>query len=61
MAAVLFHVRSFLTAMPFLRAFTDSMLTFVNQNLWEGWYKALLVPLTLAEEVRLLKDRMLHW
>ena len=61
MAAILGQVRSFLTAMPFLRAFTDSMLAFVNQNLWEGWDRALAVPHTLAHEVTLLKDLMLHW
>ena len=61
MAAILGQVRSFLTAMPFLRAFTDSMLAFVNQNLWEGWDRALAVPPTLAHEVTLLKDLMLHW
>ena len=37
------------------------MLAFVNQNLWEGWVRALAVPPTLAHEVTLLKDLMLHW
>ena len=32
MAAILGATRSFLMAMPFLRAFTDHMLAFVNQQ-----------------------------
>ena len=61
MAAILGQVRSFLTAMPFLRAFTDSMLAFVNQHLWEGWDRALPIPPFLKEEVLHIKDLMLQW
>ena len=32
MAAILGTVRSFLVSLPFLRAFTDTMVEFVNQN-----------------------------
>ena len=37
MAAILGSVRSFLMAMPFLRAFTDHMRDFVNQQANLGW------------------------
>ena len=37
MAAILGTVRSFLVALPFLRAFTDTMVQFVNQQQRFGW------------------------
>ena len=37
MAAILGSIRSFLMAMPFLRAFTDHMKDFVNQQAHLGW------------------------
>ena len=44
MAAVLGSVRSFLTALPFLRAFTDQMLAFVRKNSEVGWDSPLEIP-----------------
>ena len=61
MAAILGQVRSFLTAMPFLRAFTDTMLAFVNQHLWEGWDTRLPLPLCLKLEVRDINNLMHIW
>ena len=37
MAAILGTVRSFLTALPFLRAFTDQMRAFVSLQQKHGW------------------------
>ena len=39
MAAILGATRSFLMAMPFLRAFTDQLVQFVNQQEYIGWDK----------------------
>ena len=44
MAAILGQVRSFLTAMPFLRAFTDLMLQFVSHHRNLGWDHVQMVP-----------------
>ena len=51
MAAILGQVRSFLTAMPFLRAFTDKMLLFVRRHQFIGWDHPLEVPSELRQEV----------
>ena len=61
MAAILGTVRSFLAAMPFLRAFTDSMLAFVDKNQQVGWDKKLVVPPHLQKEVREVGDLMQKW
>ena len=37
MASILGQVRSFLVALPFLRAFTDTMCQFVNISTQKGW------------------------
>jgi hypothetical protein len=44
MATILGQVRSFLQALPFLRAFTDLMVKFVDQHTHQGWDKQLFVP-----------------
>ena len=44
MAALLGNVRSFLMAMPFVRAFKDNMMDFVNQNRKWGWDAVLEIP-----------------
>ena len=44
MAAILGQVRSFLTAMPFLRVFTDLMLQFVSHHRNLGWDHVEMVP-----------------
>ena len=60
-AAILGSVRSFLTAMPFLRAFMTHTLNFVNQFSPQGWDKQQLVPPLLKEEVQKLKVLMHTW
>jgi hypothetical protein len=44
MAAILGATRSFLMAMPFLRAFTDQLLQFVNQQEVLGWDQKVPIP-----------------
>ena len=61
MAAILGTVRSFLTALPFLRAFTDQMVGFVNQAFTAGWNKALPIPMSLQEQVREVKQLIEGW
>ena len=61
MAAILGAVRSFLMAMPFLRAFTDTMSMFVKEQTHQGWDRKLPVPDSLQEEVRELKDLLKNW
>ena len=61
MAAILGNVRSFLIAMPFLRAFTDNMLQFVSQNRKWGWDTKLEIPPDLQHEVRDLDQLTKTW
>ena len=61
MAAILGVVRSFLTAMPFLRAFTGEMMLFVQKHKISGWDKRHAVPLGLQQQVREVKDLMETW
>ena len=61
MACILGTVRSFLTAMPFLRAFTSHMLSFVDLHKINGWDQKHPVPLDLKEEVIKIKDLMHSW
>ena len=56
MAAILGNIRSFLMAMPFLRAFTDHMMEFVNRQSYWGWDMALVIPQDLKQEVRKLNN-----
>ena len=61
MAAILGTGRSFLTAMPFLRAFTNQMMSFVQLSKTSGWDSQLPVPPTLKEEVLKINDLMHSW
>jgi hypothetical protein len=61
MAAILGNIRSFLMAMPFLRAFTDHMLAFVNQQGKWGWDSPLEIPQALQQEVRELNHLTSTW
>jgi hypothetical protein len=51
-SAILGSLRSFLPAMPFLRAFSDMLVQFINQHTFFGWDKALPLPDTLKSQVR---------
>jgi hypothetical protein len=61
MAAILGTVRSFLTALPILRAFSDQMVGFVSQATQHGWAKKLLIPASLQKEVRDIKLLIEGW
>ena len=61
MAAILGSVRAFLTAMPFLRAFTDQMVQFVKNQEYLGWDKKVLIPQTLQNQVKELGILMEQW
>ena len=61
MAAILGVVRSFLHAMPFLRAFTGQMLKFVHQHSQVGWDTPLQVPTELKLQVQEISQLMLTW
>ena len=52
MAAILGATRSFLMAMPFLRAFTDQLVQFVNQQETHGWDLKLVIPTSLKDQVK---------
>ena len=61
MAAILGTVRSFLTALPFLRAFTDEMCFVVDQQTTQSWDKALPVPPSPQSQVREEKSLLTDW
>ena len=61
MACILGTVRSFLTAMPFLRAFSSHMLRFVDLHKIHGWDQKQLIPPDLKLEVIKIKTLMLSW
>ena len=61
MAAILGATRAFLMAMPFLRAFSDQMVQFVNQQESQGWDKRLPIPNMLKQQVREMSSIMEFW
>ena len=61
MAAILGVVRSFLTVMPFLRAFTDQLCKFVNQARESSWDYPRPIPEDLKVQIREIKDTILEW
>jgi hypothetical protein len=61
MAAILGTVRSFLMAMPFLRAFTDMLTQFINQHQPQGWDQKFQIPPALHQQVRELNGLMHSW
>ena len=61
MASILGTVRSFLQAMPFLRAFTDSMVQFVSRHRQHGWNATLPIPPALQDQVRSVKGLLANW
>ena len=61
MAAILGTVRSFLTALPFLRAFTDQLCSFVNlQEKW-GWDTPQPLPKVLQQQLVEVKNLLITW
>ena len=61
MSSILGQVRSFLTAMPFLRAFSDQMVFFLKENHKKHWDQKLEIPSLLQDQIREIKDLTLHW
>ena len=61
MAAIQGTVRSFLTALPFLRAFTDEMSLFINQHPSVGWDRKIPLPAKLKQQLLQVKDLLLRW
>ena len=61
MAAILGTVRSFLTALPFLRAFTDHLCQFVNLQEKVGWDCPQPLSAELQSQVREVKSVIDSW
>ena len=61
MAAILGATRSFLMAMPFLRAFTDQLVQFVNQQEKIGWDKKAQISPALQQQVKKIGSVMETW
>ena len=61
MAAILGTTRSFLVALPFLRAFTDTLVQFVNlQQIW-GWDHRVVIPRSLKDQLGEIKLLLESW
>jgi len=61
MAAILGQVRACLPALPCLRAFSDHLVAFVNQQMKKGWDAPQMVPQQLKDQITDLKDILKHW
>ena len=61
MSAILGSVRAFLMAMPFLRAFTDQLVSFVRNQQNMGWDQKVQIPSELREQVKELNEVMDQW
>ena len=61
MAAILGVIRSFLTAMPCLRAFNSHMLQFIMEHRSLGWDTPVQISWALKQEVLALKDLLHNW
>jgi hypothetical protein len=62
MAAILGQVRSFLVALPFLRAFTDQMVHFVDLHRQSGgWDHPHPLPKDLVHQIREVKQCLEDW
>ena len=61
MAAILGQIRSFLIAMPFLRAFTSNLMKFVNTLHTQGWDSNHPIPIELQQEVHKIGILLAEW
>ena len=61
MAAILGVVRACLPALPFLRAFTDTLVEFVNKQSEKGWDSIHQIPLELKDQLKEVKDLLSTW
>jgi hypothetical protein len=61
MAAILGQVRACLPAVTCLRAFTDTLVQFVNQHTAQGWDTILMIPQDIKRQIVELKEILLTW
>ena len=61
MAAIFGATRAFLMAMPFLRAFTDQLVQFVNLQETQGWDRKIFIPKEVQDQVIEMKELMENW
>lgn len=61
MAAILGSIRSFLMALPFLRAFSDLLMEFINQHSLWGWDTPLKISSAIKTQVRELNSLTQNW
>ena len=60
-ASILGATRAFLQAMPFLRAFTDQMSTFLKTHQGKGWDRTFPIPSQLQDQVKEVKTLLESW
>ena len=60
-AAILGQLRSFLTALPVLRAFSDMLVKFTDQHRKGGWDQNLAIPKELKEQVVEIGQLLKNW
>jgi hypothetical protein len=60
-AAILGQLRSFLTALPCLRAFSDHLLQFSNLHRQKGWDAQVPIPPSLKEQVLEIGQLLKGW
>ena len=60
-AAILGQVRSLLTALPLLRAFTDQLVQFTNRHSVSGWDTILNIPPEFQEQVKEVGSILNSW
>ena len=61
MSAILGQIRSFLTALPFLRAFTDHLVLFIKNSTNWGWDHQVQIPLDLKTQLKNLTIMFQKW
>ena len=61
MSAVLGTARSCLMALPFLRAFTETLVGFVNQHTLVGWDHRFTIPDSLKSQLKEIKVLLDSW
>ena len=60
-AAILGQLRSFLTALPCLRAFSDLLVKFTDRQKFLGWDRKVQIPLPLQDQVREIGALLQSW
>ena len=61
MAAVLGSVRSFLMALPVLRAFSDALAQFIKQHRTQGWDTSLFITEDIKSQLREIDFLTKNW